>query len=410
MNTGAAAVGVDPRRRTGLNVLLVYTFFMVAGFAMLMPLVAVHFVNNVGLGVAAVGMALAVRQVMQQGLAIGGGMLADRYGVKRMMCLGVLLRAVGFSALAFAGDLPLLLVAMALSALGGALFEAPYQAAIAALTDDSDRPRYYALSNWVSGVATTLGPLIGVALLRFDFQWVCHAAAACFALNFLIVWRGMPSMPAPARPPSVFGHMGMAVRDRPFVHLVLLLMLYWCMAVQLNLSFPLLAERLSGGMDGVGAMFALSALLTVVLQVPLLRALQPRLPPADILVAGIVLMSASTIALGYVDGFAAFLACIALFSIGAILSRPTQQTLIASLSNPAALGTYLGLSSISLAIGGGLGHIAGGWLMDVAAARDWPALPWLLFGTVGMLCAAGIRRHQRSRPRSAAPADAPPPV
>lgn len=399
MNTEAAIVA-DPRRRTGLNVLLVYTFFMVAGFAMLMPLVAVHFVKNVGLGVASVGMALAVRQVMQQGLAIGGGMLADRYGVKTMMCLGVLLRAAGFSALAFAGDLPLLLVAMALSALGGALFEAPYQAAIAALTDESDRPRYYALSNWVSGVATTLGPLIGVALLRFDFQWVCHAAATCFALNFMIVWRGMPAMPAPAKPPSLFGHMGLAVRDRPFMHLVLLLMLYWCMAVQLNLGFPLLAERLSGGMDGVGVMFALSAALTVVLQVPLLRVLESRMSPGRVLVMGIVLMSASTIALGFVDGFAAFLGCIALFSIGAILSRPTQQTLIASLSNPAALGTYLGLSSISLAIGGGLGNIAGGWLIDVADARNWPALPWLLFGCVGVLCAAGLLRHLHEHPRS----------
>jgi DHA1 family multidrug resistance protein-like MFS transporter len=387
----------DPRRRLGLNVLLVYTFFMVAGFAMLMPLVAVHFVKNVGLGVAAVGVALALRQVMQQGLAIGGGMLADRYGVKTMMCLGVLLRAVGFSALAFAGDLPLLLLAMALSALGGALFEAPYQAAIAALTDDSDRPRYYALSNWVSGVATTLGPLIGVALLRFDFQWVCHAAAACFALNFLIVWRGLPALPAPAKPPSMLGNVAIAMRDRPFMQLVLLLMLYWCMAVQLNLSFPLLAERLSGGMDGVGIMFALSAALTVVLQVPLLRVLTPRMTPGRILVAGVLLMSASTAVLGFVGGFAGFLACIALFSIGAILTRPTQQTLIASLSSKAALGTYLGVSSISLAIGGGVGNVAGGWLVDIAAARGWPHLPWLVFASLGVLCALGLWRQVHAR-------------
>lgn len=400
MSADAAVALADARRRTGLNVLLVYTFFMVAGFAMLMPLVAVHFVKNVGLGVAAVGAALALRQVMQQGLAIAGGMLADRYGVKTMMCLGVLLRAAGFSALAFAGDLPLLLLAMALSALGGALFEAPYQAAIAGLTDDSDRPRYYALSNWVSGVATTVGPLIGVLLLRFDFQWVCHAAAACFAMNFLIVWRGLPALPAPERPASVFGNVAAAARDRPFVHLVLLLMLYWCMAVQLNLSFPLLAERLSGGMDGVGIMFALSAALTVALQVPLLRALEARASPQRILAAGVVLMALSTAALGVVESFAGFLLCIASFSIGAILTRPTQQTWIAALSNPAALGTYLGVSSISLAIGGGVGNIAGGWLMDVAAARDWPLLPWLSFAAVGLLCALGLWRHGRYRTRA----------
>ncbi|MGO4775161.1 MFS transporter [Lysobacter sp. 2RAB21] len=173
----------EAARRRGLNGLLVYTFFMVTGFAMLMPLVAVHYVNDVGLAAAAVGLALAVRQLTQQGLALLGGVLSDRFGARRMICLGVLLRAAGFASLAFAADLPVLLAAMVLSALGGAMFEAPYQASIAALTDEGSRPRYYAISNWVSGVATTLGPLLGVALLHFDFRIVCPTACSWASLT-----------------------------------------------------------------------------------------------------------------------------------------------------------------------------------------------------------------------------------
>ena len=95
-----------------------------------------------------------------------GGMLSDRVGSRQMICLGVLVRALGFASLAFVTRLSGLFGAMVISALGGALFEAPYQASMATLTTADERPRYYSVSQVVSGVATTLGPLIGVALLR----------------------------------------------------------------------------------------------------------------------------------------------------------------------------------------------------------------------------------------------------
>lgn len=395
--------GADARWR-GLNGLLVYTFFMVTGFAMLMPLVAVHFVNDVGLAAAAVGLALAVRQLTQQGLALVGGVLSDRFGARRMICLGVLLRAAGFASLAFADDLPLLLFAMAVSALGGAMFEAPYQASIAALTDERTRPRYYAISNWVSGVATTLGPLLGVALLRFDFRVVCLVAAACFALNFVIALRLLPSVAMPERPPPLRHGLDLVRRDRAFLSLVVLMMLYWFLAVQINISLPLLAQRLTGEVDSVGVMFAVSAGLTVLLQYGLVRWLEQRLSTAQVLVLGVVLMSLAVGAIGFTDGFAGFLLCIGGFAVGAVMTRPTQQTLIAGMADPRALGTFLGVSSLSLAIGGGLGNVAGGWLVDVATARHWPWLPWTVFCAIGLLSALGLSLLLRAPRAQALPA------
>ncbi|MEI2457091.1 MFS transporter [Lysobacter firmicutimachus] len=395
----------EAERRRGLNGLLLYTFFMVTGFAMLMPLVAVHFVDRLGLAAAAVGGALALRQVAQQGLALLGGLLADRYGARRMICLGVLLRALGFASLAYATELRWLLLAMLLAALGGAMFEAPYQASIAALTDERSRPRYYALSNWIGGAATTLGPLLGVALLRYDFALVCLGAAACFAANFVIAVRWLPKVPPPARPPPLRDGLQRVRRNRPFLVLVGLLMLYWFVAVQINLSLPLLAQRLTGDTDSVGIMFALSAGLTLALQYALVRWLQRWLSSAQMLVLGTALMALAIGAFALVGSFAAFLACVAAFAIGAVLTRPSQQTLIADLADPRALGTFLGVSSLSLAVGGGLGSLAGGGLIDLAAALRLPWLPWATFCAVGLLGAFGLAWATRGAAR--APATSP---
>lgn len=384
-------------RRASLNALLVYTFFMVLGFAMLMPLVSVHFVSNVGLTATVVGAALALRQLTQQGLAVIGGMLADRFGVRSMICAGVLLRAAGFASLAFAGNATWLCVALAISAIGGALFEAPYQAAIASLTSESARTRYYAASNWVMGVASTLGPLLGVALLRWDFRFVCLAAAGCFALNFFVALL-LPSVGhTPTREPAL-GGLKLVAGDRPFLALTAIMMGYWFTAVQMNMSFPLHAERLTGSQGSVGIMLALGAALTVLLQYGLVRLLERWLAPSRILVMGMAVMAIGTGAVGLAKDFESFLACVAVVSIGAVMVRPTLQTLTAEMANPKALGTFLGVSSLSLAVGGAAGNVAGGWLMDLSRAMQLPHLPWSVYGVVGFLSAVGVGLlTQRSR-------------
>jgi MFS transporter, DHA1 family, multidrug resistance protein len=383
--------------RRGLQALLVYTFFMVIGFTMIMPLVAVHFVANAKMAAGSVGLALAVRHLTQQGLAVVGGVLADRFGARRMICLGVLLRAVGFASLAIANDLTWLVVAMVLSALGGACFEAPYQASIAALTTDANRARYYSISNLISGVATTIGPLIGVALLRFDFQVVCLAAAVCFAVNFLIALT-LPDIAVPASTPP-FGHgVGLVLRDRRFVALTVLMMGYWFTAGQINISFPLVAFERRGSQDGVGLMFALNAGMNLLLQYPLVRLLERRLPTERILVLGIAIMAFGAAAISVAHTFAGFMICVSVFALGALMTRPTQQTLIASMANTHALGTFLGFSSLGMAIGGGIGNAAGGWLIDVARERGWPALPWVVFGAAGLVSALGLHRLTQSEP------------
>lgn len=388
----------DAARRRALIGLLVYTFFMVSGFALLMPLVAIHFVNDLGLAAAAVGAALALRQMLQQGLAVFGGALADRFGLRRMIAAGVLLRAAGFASLAFADDGTSLAFALAVAALGGALFEAPYQAAIAALATAESRPRYYAASNWISGVASTLGPLLGVWLLRFDFAWVCAVAAGCFALNFLVVLVLLPTIAPPARAAATGGSFALVARDRRFLGFVALMTGYWFVAVQINISFPLLAERLTGSADSVGLLFALSAGITVALQYSLVNLLGRWLAPPAMLLAGIATMTAGAAIVAFAADFPVFLAGIAVFALGAVLTRPSQQTLIADMAHAQALGTFLGVSSLSLAIGGGLGNVVGGWLVEPAQWSRWPWLAGSLFLLVGFATCLALRHFARAAP------------
>ena len=376
-------------RRRGLLALLATTFLMYGGFFMVIPLVSVVYVEQLGFTAATVGLSLAMRQLLQQGLTLGGGMLADRIGVRLLIGVGVLVRAVGFVCLAYANTPGLLFLAMALSALGGALFDAPSRAAMANLTDETNRARFFSLNGVASGMGMTLGPLLGALLLRLNFQAVALAAAVCFTAICGIVLFMPPLKLTQDEQPIGYG-LGLALHDRTFLTFTLLMTGYWFMWVQITLSLPLAAERLTGNSDAVGAIYALNAGLTVLFQYPILRFAERYMRPLPLLICGFVLMALGLGLVAIASTVSMLAGCVVIFTLGTLLATPTQQSVTAALADKRALGSYFGVSSLALAFGGSLGNAAGGLMADAARANGQPALPWLTFAFVGLSSAIGM--------------------
>lgn len=102
------------------------------GFYMLMPYLAAHLADGLGMAAWAVGLVLGARNLSQQGMFLVGGALADRLGFKPLIVAGCALRTLGFGALAFAQSLPMLIAASLATGLAGALFNPAVRACLAA--------------------------------------------------------------------------------------------------------------------------------------------------------------------------------------------------------------------------------------------------------------------------------------
>jgi DHA1 family multidrug resistance protein-like MFS transporter len=333
---------------------------------------------------------LAIRQLTQQGLTLFGGVLADRLGARGLICVGLLIRAGGFASMAWASTFPLLLGSAVLAALGGALFESPRSAAIAALTDKTNRARYYSLVGVVGGLGMAVGPLVGALLLKFDFALVALCASSCYILTFLFTLLLLPPVRVAEERHGMWGGVDMALHDRTFMTFNILLMGYWFMWVQLSISLPLVATAMGGTSDAVSWIYALNSGMSVLLQYPLLRLAERWLQPLPILICGVAIMAIGLGGVALAGSVPALLLCVALFSIGALLASPSQQTVTAGFSNPAALGSYFGVNALALALGGGLGNYSGGLLYGLGKDNSTPALPWLIFCAVGVCAALGL--------------------
>jgi DHA1 family multidrug resistance protein-like MFS transporter len=387
-------------RRRGLITLLIDNFFMYGGFFMVIPLLSVHYVDDLGWAAASIGLILGVRQLMQQGLSLVGGALADRLGAKGLICTGLLIRAFGLGCMAWASSFPLLLLAAVLAALGGVLFDAPLSAAVAALTDEANRGRFYSLVGAISGLGMTIGPLVGSLLLRTNFALVALAAGGCFLVTALVSLLFLPPVHVADDGQKLTYGVGLAMHDRPFMIFTILLMGYWFMWVQLSISLPLIAKTVSGTTDSVSWLYGLNAGMSVLFQYPLLRLAERWMRPLQIVVCGLVLMAIGLGSIALASSVPTLLLCVALFSAGALLTQPSQQMVTAGLSNPASFGSYFGVNALALALGGGLGNYGGGLLYGLALQLKTPALPWLIFGFVGMGAACGmalLHRHLTAR-------------
>jgi DHA1 family multidrug resistance protein-like MFS transporter len=374
---------VSQARSLGKYFLLLDNLLVVLGFFVVFPLISIRFVDQLGWAALIVGIALGLRQLLQQGLGIFGGAIADRFGAKPMIVTGMLLRAAGFATMAMADEPWILWFSCALSALGGTLFDPPRTALVIKLTRPHERGRFFSLLMMQDSAGAVIGALIGSWLLQYDFHFVCWVGAAIFVLAAgWNAWLLPAYRISTVRVPMKEGLLRV-LRDRRFLTYVLTLTGYYMLAVQVMLMMPIVVNEIAGSPAAVKWMYAIEAALSLSLLYPLARWGEKHFRLEQRLMAGLLLMTFSLLPIGLATSLQGVFTLICCFYLGSIIAEPARETLSASLADPRARGSYMGFSRLGLALGGALGYTGGGWMYDTGRAMNMPELPWLLLGAVG---------------------------
>lgn len=374
---------VSQARSLGKYFLLLDNLLVVLGFFVVFPLISIRFVDQLGWAALIVGIALGLRQLLQQGLGIFGGAIADRFGAKPMIVTGMLLRAAGFATMAMADEPWILWFSCALSALGGTLFDPPRTALVIKLTRPHERGRFFSLLMMQDSAGAVVGALLGSWLLQYDFHFVCWMGAAIFVLAAgWNAWLLPAYRISTVRVPMKEG-MLRVVRDRRFLTYVLTLTGYYMLAVQVMLMMPIVVNEIAGSPAAVKWMYAIEAALSLSLLYPLARWGEKHFRLEQRLMAGLLLMTLSLLPIGLATSLQGVFTLICCFYLGSIIAEPARETLSASLADPRARGSYMGFSRLGLALGGALGYTGGGWMYDTGRTMNMPELPWLLLGAVG---------------------------
>ncbi|MFF0990418.1 MFS transporter [Kocuria nitroreducens] len=428
-----------PETRILLGAQLVFNI----GFYAVVPFLAGAMGTEYGLDAAAIGLVLGARTFSQQGMFLLGGMLADRWGARRSILTGCLVRIAGYATLAAASDFALFLLGAVLTGAGGALFSPALESWLSHAdrpggSDGPDRagggPRSVFVWLAITGeIGAVLGPVLGSLLLGWGFDAALAVGIGVFAVVTVTLWYLLPAEPAHVPPDQdvhvlatrtpAAGSRWACLRDRRFVAFCALAGMNVLAYHQLYFAVPVELSR--RGLDGawLGALFLLASVLTLLLQLPVSTA-GLRMGPGRALAVGFVLEAgAFTLAAltsvhpGTAAGSVApLMGAVSILILGHMLLTPTILSLIPSFvpaQGPASgRGAYYGLAATC----GGIAVLAGnavlGQLLDLTDRHHWwPGTPWTPLVVLALLAAGALpvvlRGHSTTGPADSSSSAAP---
>ncbi|WP_036986689.1 MFS transporter [Pseudomonas sp. URMO17WK12:I4] len=395
LNIWARFIDLSPAARVLILNGLTFNF----GFYMLMPYLAGHLSENLGLAGWAVGLVLGIRVFSQQGLFLLGGLLGDRIGYRRAILIGCGVRCVGFAVFGFSESLTVLLLAACLSGFAGALFTPCAQAYLADECQDAQlRKQAFALHNMASTAGMLLGPLAGLLFISVDFSVTGSVAAALFAVMTLVQWRFLPlkDLVSGEEPVTMLRQCLDMLQQWPFLRFALLAAAYPLLFHPLYLAVPAYSHAYGGGQAWVTQVFVITALVGVLLQMPVSALRQRWLSEGQGMGAGLALMACSYGLLaeplvGLFGGHLAVQLMAALFSLGSLLVLPLLSAHVPHYAKRGQLAAYYGF----FAGVGGLVALLSNVLIGrfLPADQAPPQLLWWSLSVIGIAAAVGIAWH-----------------
>ncbi|MET9730347.1 MFS transporter [Streptomyces sp. NPDC006458] len=411
MRTLAAVRGFPP----ALRLLLVNQFGVNTGFYLLIPYLATHLTDDVGLSAAMVGLVLGLRSLSQQGLFLIGGSAADRLGARGVIIAGCGLRTLGFALFALGDALLVLITAAVLSGLAGALFN-PAVRTYVAQEAGGRRAEAFALFNVFATAGALLGPLLGTLLLLGGFRAAALTAAGVFALLTLAQAALLPARARPRPAGSVLGDWREAAGNRRFVAFALAMVGMHGLESQLYLLLPHAARQATGWTGAVGLLFVVGTVANLLFQLRLTRRLtareggRGRWIAAGPAVGGLGFVPPMLVAGAAGTDPARLLPVLAgalLLYLGLMTAQPFVMELIPAFGRTELTGTFYGLfhavsAGATAAVGAGVG-----WAMDTAAQGGPAWLPYACCTALGLASAAAVALLHR---RGALPGPPPHPT
>ncbi|GGX44706.1 MFS transporter [Streptomyces noursei] len=388
------------------RLLMANQFAINLAFYMLMPYLAFHLSDGLGLAAWAVGLVLGVRNFSQQGMFLIGGTLADRLGHKIPIMAGCLLRTVGFGLLGWVDNLPALIVASAATGFAGALFNPAVRAYLAAEAGER-RVDAFATFNVYYQAGMLLGPLVGLALLAADFRLVCTVSAALFAALTLLQWRALPARPrhgTDSGHESVLAQWRSVVGNRPFLLFSAAMIGSYVLTFQVYLALPLAVTDALGsrGTAVTSGLFVVSAAVAVVGQLRLTGWAKARWQPGEALVRGLAAMGLAFVPLALSPRgsstavLVSLVVAVVLLAAGSAIVYPFEMDTVVALSGNRLVATHYGLYNTVSGLGITLGNLGTGALWDFAGRQHATWLTWTALTATGTACAAAVAALART--------------
>ncbi len=348
------------------------------------------YAEQVGVGVAVIGLLIAAYDLAEIVAKPLFGALADRRGMKQTMLAGIVLFTLASAAYPWI-DPRLLLVVRFVQGAGAAALSGVSLALVGAYYTEH-RGRAYGLYNAIKGSGYVVSPLVGTAIVwKSDFATIFLAAAGVGAAAFLLALL----LPSPPRAPSQafddaddgfsFGGLAAVFREptlRPWYAVTVVNMFF------VGILFGFLPVRVHtlGFAPLLTGLILTAATASYLLIQPIAGAAADRVDPSWTVRVGLGLSGVSIIAIPFVGGVS-LAAVSVLAGVGIGIVWTNTDALISGLARDGRLGATMGAAGAFKEFGDMLGPL----LIGAASQAFGLTIGFVSCGVLGLLILGLIR-------------------
>jgi len=374
------------------KVLFVSALIENTAFGLILPFLAIYMVEDVGVGEVLAGVALMGYTLSGIPSMIFGGVLADRIGRRTVLLMSLGLMCVTIMLYFFAYNFWSLFGIALADSFVGTMYMPAANAMIADVIPSPDRPKAFSILRIGWNVGIVFGPVIGFIIvsassIKVLFLFGAAILFCAFMLNLFLIPE---TKPEDTGEEITFRKVMAVSSNRPFLLLCSLSGVFWFFFSQWMSVLPIYSTdpaQLGLTESLFGVVFAVSAIMVVVLQVPFTARLE-RLRRSGVLMTGQLIAAAGFGLIFFAWDFYSLVGCIMVITMGEIFYMSVISTIIADFAPQTQRGIYMGFAGLVQTLGNGLGFFFGMWLLDLLPTAD-TRLIWLVFMAIGVAASVG---------------------
>lgn len=341
------------------------------GTAMVLPFFALYLTQKFEVGMTQVGVLLGLFQLSGFIGRLIGGALADRFGRRGIVIVGMVTSALSSISFGLANQFWVFYVLAVVVGLPSKMAGPAYSTMIADILPEEQRSEGFGIQRVVINLAVMVGSLFGALLISYSYMLVFIFDATASLIVAGIFLRVMPetkpdsSVRKETEPlrVSFLGYIKVT-KDWLFVTFTVAMIFSLFPYAQIYQTFPVFLRDVHGISErGFSYFITVDTILVVLAQFWVTSKISKRKPMRMLALASFFFM-VGLVMYGFVSSYALFMLARLIITVGEMILMPVSQAMASRFAPEDMRGRYMAFFNIAFFLPSAIGPGAGGYIMD----------------------------------------------
>jgi MFS family permease len=375
------------------RVLVLASFIDMLGGFLLMPFFALYITNRFGVGMTQVGFLFAVNSAGHILGGMIGGALADKYGRRKLILLGLVVSGVGNIFMGVVDDLNIFFILSATLGIMGSFGGPARQAMVVDLLPSEKQAEGFGIMRIAMNLAATFGPILGgflatqSYLLLFIFDAISSLITA--VIVYFVIPETKPEKKKDKPEESFIDHLvgyKEVLKDGVFILFLSVSAIMVIVYMQMNSTLSVFLRDVHGfPLQSFGLLLSMNALMVVFFQFWIAKKIS-KFAPMKVIAVGALFYVIGFGMYGFVSAVYLFFIAMIIITIGEMIVTPIQQSSVAIFSPEDKRGRYMAMFSFHWSIPNLFGVLLAGLVME----NIGPNWVWYFAGILSMISVVGF--------------------